>query len=182
LALQADDRDRTLGWADTKEHSMRLWMLAMALQLALAGAAAAQAKDLNYFIGRWDVASRDPASGEVLQVDYNIEAAPGGAWLAGSSASKDGSLNARDMWGRDPLTEEVIRVIFDGSGTFATVRSPGWASDKLVLEGEARSKGGTVRVRETISRISPHQFEARWEAYRNGAWSTYAVEIVTRRA
>ena len=161
---------------------MGLAAMAVGFQLALAGATAAQADDLRYFVGRWDVASKDPASGEVLQVDYSIEAAPGGAWLAGSAISKDGTVSARDMWGRDPLTGEVIRVIFDGGGTFATVRSPGWAGDRLVLEGEARSTGGTVRVRETISRLSPQRFEAVWEAYRNGAWSAYAVETVTRRA
>jgi hypothetical protein len=160
---------------------MRLFGLAIGLQMALAGAAAAQSQDLDYFVGRWEVASRDPGSGEVLQVDYTIEKAPGGAWLAGASASRDRSINARDMWGRDPLTGEVIRVIFDGSGTLATIRSQGWTGDKLVLEGEARSKGGTVRVRETISRQSPQRFEAVWEAYRNGAWSAYAVESVTRR-
>ena len=155
--------------------------LAVGMQLALAGAAAAQPSDLGYFVGHWDVASKDPASGEVLQVDYTIETTPGGAWLAGASASKDGQVSARDMWGHDPLTRELIRVIFDGGGTFATIRSPGWAGDKLVLEGEARSPGGTVRVRETISRLSPQRFEAVWEAFRNGAWSAYAVETVTRR-
>lgn len=157
---------------------------AATLQLALAGAgaAAAQTQDLAWLQGRWDVASKDPASGEVLQFDYRIEAARGGAWLAGASASKDGALNARDMWGRDPLTGEVIRVIFDGSGTFATIRSPGWTGERLVLEGEARSKGGTVRVRETISRLSPDRFEATWEAHRAGAWTPYAVETVTRRS
>lgn len=153
----------------------------MGLQLVAPGAAAAQTQELNYFLGRWDVASKDPSSGETVQVDYLIETAPGGAWLAGASASKDGSLSARDMWGRDPLTGELIRVVFDGSGAFATVRSPGWSGDKLVLEGETRSKGGTVRVRETISRMSPQRFEAVWEAFRNGVWTTYAVETVTRR-
>lgn len=161
---------------------MRRVALAIAIQLALAGGAAAQAHDLNYFVGRWDVVSKDPTSGEVVQVAYTIEKTPGGAWLAGASASRDGALNARDMWGRDPLTGEVIRVIFDGGGTFATVRSQGWAGEKLVLEGEARSKGGTVRVRETISRVSSERFEAIWEAHRDGAWSVYAVETVTRRS
>src|SRR4051812_42649401 len=160
---------------------MRLAAVALGLQLALASSASAQPNDLAYFVGGWEVASKDPASGVVLQVDYTIETAPGGAWLAGASVSRDGSLNARDMWGRDPLTGEVIRVIFDGGGTWATVRSQGWVGDKLVLEGEARSKGGTVRVRETISRVSPERFEAVWEAYRGGAWSAYALESVTRR-
>lgn len=81
--------------------------------------------------------SKDPASGNSVEVDYSIVAAPA---LARSSAAKDGSLNARDMWGRDPLTREIIRVVFDGSGTIATVRSSGWTGDKLVLEGDARSK------------------------------------------
>src|SRR3954468_17942852 len=157
---------------------MRRLALAIGIQMALAGAAAAQTQDLNFLVGRWHVASKDPANGEVLQVDYTIERAPGGAWLAGASASKDRSISPRDMGGRDPLTGEVIRVIFDGGGTFATVRSPGWSGDKLVLEGETRSKSGTVRVRETISRQSPQRFEAVWEAYRKGAWSTYAVETV----
>jgi hypothetical protein len=156
--------------------------MAMALQFALAGAAAAQPDDLRYFVGHWDVSSKDPASGDVLRVDYSIEAARGGAWLAGSSVSKDGSVSARDIWGRDPLTGEIIRLVFDASGAFGTVRSPGWSGDKLVLEGEVRSKGGTIRVRETISRVSAQRFEALWEAYRNGAWSAYAVETVTRRA
>lgn len=160
---------------------MRRVALALGIQMALASVAAAQTRDLDFFVGRWDVASKDPASGEVLQVDYTIEKAPGGAWLAGVSASRDRSINARDMWGRDPLTGELIRVVFDGSGTFATIRSPGWTGDKLVLEGEARSKGGTVRVRETISRVSLQHFEAVWEAYRNGAWAAYAIESVTRR-
>jgi hypothetical protein len=160
---------------------MRLVAIVVGLQIAFAGTAAAQVTDLNYFLGRWNVASKDPATGEVVHVDYSIERTPGGAWLAGASASKDGTLNARDMWGRDPLTGEVIRVIFDGGGTFATVRSSGWAGDKLVLEGEARSGGGTVRVRETISRVSPKEFRALWEAYRDGAWSIYAVETVTKQ-
>jgi hypothetical protein len=161
---------------------MRRVALAVGIQMALAGAAVAQTHDLEFLVGRWKVASNDPANGEVLQVDYTIEKAPGGRWLAGASSSKDRSINARDIWGRDPLTGEVIRVIFDGSGTFATVRSHGWTGDKLVLEGEARSRSGTVRVRETISRVSPRSFKAVWEAYRDGAWSAYAVESATRRS
>lgn len=160
---------------------MRRIALALGIQMALAQAAGAQTQDLNFLVGHWHVASKDPASGEVLRVEYTIEKAPGGAWLMGASTSNDRSINARDMWGRDPLTGEVMRVIFDGSGTFAIVRSHGWTGDKLVLEGEARSKGGTVRVRETISHVSPDGFDAVWEADRHGLWSAYAVESATRR-
>jgi hypothetical protein len=57
----------------------------------------------------------------------------------------------------------------------------GWRGETLVLEGDARSAGGVTRVRETIQRLGPDAFTARWEAYRNGAWSAYSDERATRR-
>ena len=158
---------------------VRAVLLALVLQLGVAAGASAQ-EGVGYFEGRWRVASRDTASGEVLQVAYTVEPTPGGAWLAGAGASADGAFTSRDMWGRDPLSGELIRVTFDGAGTFATVRSPGWRGDRLVLEGEARSKGGVIRVRETIVRQGPRRFEATWEAHRDGEWLAYAIETVTR--
>ncbi|HEY8571915.1 hypothetical protein [Phenylobacterium sp.] len=164
---------------------IRAAVLAIVLQGALASGAYAQAQTqpegVGYFAGRWHVVSRDPDGANPIEVSYAIEPTAGGAWLTGQAASKDGSLSSRDMWGRDPLTGELIRVIFDKSGTRGEVRSKGWEGDKLVLEGEARSKGGTVRVRETITRKGPQRFDAIWEAHRDGKWTPYAVEVVTRR-
>jgi hypothetical protein len=157
------------------------FLTSAALAQGAAPVASAKAEGVGYFVGRWDVASRDPSGGDVLQVAYTVEQTPGGWWAAGAGASSDGSLQSRDMWGRDPLSGELIRVIFDGSGTYATVRSPGWAGDRLVLEGEARSPNGVVRVRETITRLTAQRFEAVWEAYRDGKWVPYALETVTRR-
>jgi hypothetical protein len=71
--------------------------------------------------------------------------------------------------------------VFDSSGAFGVVRAPGWQGDRLVLEGDVRSPGGVVRVRETITRLGPDRFRAVWEAQRNGAWSVYSVEELTRR-
>ena len=85
------------------------------------------------------------------------------------------------MWGRDPATGDIIRFVFDGSGVHALVRSRGWTGDTLVLEGDAQSKGGPMRVRETIRRVAPNVFEAVWEAFRDGVWTAYSVERLTRR-
>ena len=82
---------------------------------------------------------------------------------------------------KDPTTGEIMRIVFDGSGTYAVVRSPGWTDGRLVLEGDARSAGGTVRVRETIRTVSENEFTATWEALRNGSWSAYSIERATRR-
>jgi hypothetical protein len=100
---------------------------------SIARTAQAQANDLAYFIGRWRVSALDPSAGETLEMTYVIAATDGGSWFAGVGASQDGAFNARDMWGRDPLSGEIMRVIFDGSGVFATVRGLpgkviGWSS------------------------------------------------------
>jgi hypothetical protein len=137
---------------------------------------------VDYLIGDWLASAQDPATGKTMSIDYKVERLPGGTWLAGSGLSSDQSLKSRDIWGRDPLTREIMRLVFDSSGAFAVVRSPGWAGDKLVLEGDVRSEGGVVRVRESITRLGPDRFRAVWEAYRNGAWVAYSIETLTRRS
>lgn len=112
-------------------------------------------------------------------IDYRVQTVAGGAWLRGVAEGPD--LRATDMWGRDPRTGEVIRVVFDGSGVYAVVRSKGWAEDTLVLEGDVQREGGPLRVRETIKRIGPDEFEAVWEAFLDGAWTAYSIERLTRR-
>jgi hypothetical protein len=148
---------------------------------AWAQPAAAPGEGVEYLAGRWSASAEDPATKEVLVVDYRVERTGAGTWLAGRAASADGAVNSRDMWGRDPLTNEIVRVIFD-AGAFATIRSPGWTGDRLVLEGDVRSKGGTLRVRETITRLGPDRFRAVWEALRDGKWAPYSIETVTRRS
>jgi hypothetical protein len=164
---------------------LRVLVLAAVLGGALSSAAGAQPvaapEGVDYLVGRWVASAQDPATRETVLIDYNVERAAGGAWLAGAGRARDGSLNSRDMWGRDPLTREIIRVVFDGSGALATVRSPGWEGDRLVLEGDVRSPGGTVRVRETITRLGRDRFRAVWEAYRDGRWAAYSIEDLTRQ-
>jgi hypothetical protein len=159
-------------------------VLGFVLFCALASAAFAQqaapTQGLAYFVGEWRVSARDPATGETLEMSYAVEPTAGGSWFAGAGASPDGAFNARDMWGLDPQTGDVMRVIFDGGGTFATVRARAWDGDRLVLEGDAHSTNGVVRVRETITRITNDRFEAVWAAYRDGEWEVYSVETVTR--
>jgi hypothetical protein len=132
-------------------------------------------------VGAWTVSAEDPGTREAVLIDYRVEPTAGGTWLTGQGKARDGSLNSRDMWGRDPLTREIIRVVFDGSGAFATIRSPGWQGDRLVLEGDVRSGGGTVRVRESLERQGPGRFRAVWEANRSGAWVPYSIETLTRQ-
>jgi agmatinase len=136
---------------------------------------------VEYLIGAWSISAEDPATHETVAADYRVEQLPGSPWLSGQGVSADRSINARDIWGRDPLTGEIVRVVFDASGAWATVRAKGWTGDTLALEGEVRSGGGTVRVRETITRLGPDRFRAVWEAFRDGRWQAYSIETVTRR-
>jgi hypothetical protein len=136
---------------------------------------------LEYFIGSWRADAVDPGTGETLTLSYRVEPTPGGSWVAGFAESGDGAIQSRDMWGRDPLTGGILRVIFNGNGAFATVRSPGWVGDTLVLEGESSAEGRTLRLRETITRVGPDAFRAVWEALRDGTWKAYSDERVTRQ-
>ncbi|HEX8642124.1 MAG TPA: hypothetical protein VF704_13350 [Allosphingosinicella sp.] len=148
------------------------------------GAAPAAAADsgIGYFAGAWDITATDPGNGTSERFSYDVRPLVGSAWISGHGRAVEGGAESRDVWGRDEASGELMRIIFDGSGTYAVVRSPGWQGARLVLEGDARSAGGVVRVRETIIRLGDDEFTATWEAYRNRAWSPYSVERVTRRA
>lgn len=154
---------------------------AAAQDVAPSAAKAAAATDLQYFVGEWRVAARDPRNGKTEAMTYRVEPVLGGTWFAGAGASEEPGFQARDMWGRDPVSGGVMRLAFDGGGSFAQLSSPGWKGDTLVLEGEARHEGGTTRLRQTITRQGPHQFRAVWEALRGGVWTAYSDEQLTRR-
>ena len=155
---------------------------AAAAQAPGPAAAAPAAQDaLAYFVGAWDIVATDP-QGTSARFSYEVRPFVGTGWLSGHGRSDPPGEESRDVWGRDEASGELMRIIFDAGGTYAIVRSPGWQGQRLVLEGDARSAGGVVRVRETITRLTADSFLATWEAYRQGAWSAYSVERVTRRA
>jgi hypothetical protein len=135
---------------------------------------------LQYLVGTWRVVSVDPAGGSDLRVCYLVQPFVGKKWISGVATSATRNFGSKDVWGYDRASGEVIRTVFDVSGTYAVVRSRGWQGDTLVLDGDARSAGGSMRVRETIRRLSDHKFKATWEALRGGKWSAYAVETATR--
>jgi len=138
--------------------------------------------DLAFLIGEWDVVVRTPGEADAATVRYTVRPFSGTAWLSGHGVSPTLGIDARDVWGLDPSTGEVTRTIYDSTGTWGLVRSPGWRSDLLVLEGEARSSGGTVRVRQTIRRVGRDRFSVSWDSFRDGAWRTYSLEDATRRS
>lgn len=164
--------------------------LLLALAAACAGPAAAPVRapaprsklpELDYFVGTWTIAARDPASGQSFTLSYRIEPALGGAWLSGHGVSRERGLEIRDYWGRDAARGGLVRIIFQSDGTFGTVRATGWTGDVLRFEGEARPGGGAaVAVRETITRRGPARFDAVWEAKGAGGWSPYSIERLTR--
>ena len=169
--------------------------LLVAVALATAAPAVAQApsppltersakvapEGLEYLVGTWAGEGRDPSSGETFSFVYRVEPEVGGAWITGYGESKDGGFRSRDIWGREPETGEIMRVIFNDSGGYATVRSPGWKGDTLVLEGESYGPNGSLRLRETITRIGPSEFRAVWEMLKEGEWVPYSIERVTRQ-
>jgi hypothetical protein len=137
-------------------------------------------QDLQYFVGTWHADVEDPRSGTRATLSYTVEPTLSGAWLEGRGHSPELQLWVRDFWGRDPVNGEIVRTIFDSQGIQGTVRSSGWAGDVLVLEGEARTPGRVVRVRETITRVDDATFRAVWELQAEDKWVTYSVEHLRR--
>jgi hypothetical protein len=176
-------------------HMMRLALASFAFILLLAphgasafaetSASASPAahcgRDLNFLLGIWDVSAREPGAEKADRFDYEVRPLVGTAWISGHAKSVELGAESADVWGRDASTGDIIRVIFDKSGTYALVRSAGWQNGRLILEGDALSANGSIRVKETISCINQNEFNARWEALRNGVWSPYSDEHAVRR-
>ena len=108
-------------------------------------AAAPNPPMLDYIVGRWEVDAIDPTTGQAEKIRYEVQRFVGNAWVSGSAKSADPSFAAKDVWGHDPLTGEVIRTVFDSSGTYAIVRSPGWKDDGTPAAGTFRV-GGTYHL------------------------------------
>jgi len=138
--------------------------------------------DLAFFAGTWSATVEDPRNGERSTLTYRVEPVLDGEWLAGYGHSPELNLTVRDMWGRDPISREIFRTIFDSQGIYGVIRSAGWNGDVLVLEGEARTDEGAVAVRETITRTGPSAFRAVWEMRTGDTWVTYSIEELTRAA
>jgi hypothetical protein len=148
---------------------------------AASATVASSISELAYFVGRWRAEARDPSSGKQFQFDYTIEPALRGAWLIGTGFVAALDLEIHDLWGKDPVTGEIVRTIFDSARTSGTVRSRGWTGDTLILEGTATSTGGPATLRETIRRVGPDEFHAVWEARTSETWSPYSIETLRRQ-
>jgi hypothetical protein len=157
-----------------------LLVTALALVSADPGKHSQSLEPLRYLVGTWHVVSVDAGGGEDLHVCYSVQPFVGEKWISGVAKSKTPGFGSKDVWGFDSASGELFRTIFDASGTYAVVRSAGWKGGTMTLNGDARSSGGTMPVRETIVRLSDNQFRATWEAQRGGKWAVYAVETATR--
>jgi hypothetical protein len=137
--------------------------------------------ELDYFVGRWHAEAKNPSNGKTFALEYSVEPALHGRWYVGTGHAAALDLEIHDLWGKDAVTGEIVRTIFDSAQTFGTVRSRGWQADVLVLEGDASTAEGRVTVRETITRKGPDEFHAVWEARVGDTWSAYSVETLRRQ-
>src|SRR5688500_12423947 len=81
--------------------------------------------ELDYFVGRWQAEARNPTTGQTFAMEYSITPVLGGRWYEGNGRAPALGLELRDLWGKDAVTGEIVRTIFDSQQTFGTVRSSG---------------------------------------------------------
>jgi hypothetical protein len=137
--------------------------------------------ELDYFVGRWLAEAKNPMNGQTFALDYRVEPAIKGRWYIGTGHAEALGMEIHDLWGKDPVTGEIVRSIFDSTGTHGTVRSKGWSGDTLVLEGDATTVQGVVHVRETIEKKGADEFHTVWEMKTGEAWQAYSVETLRRQ-
>lgn len=136
--------------------------------------------ELDYFVGTWRAEARDPSTGKTFELVYRVAPVLRGAWYEGSGTAAALDLEIRDLWGKDRETGELVRSIFDSQRTFGTVRSKGWTVNTLVFQGDAVAGGVRTTVRETIERVGPDEFHARWESRTGETWTAYSEEKLRR--
>ena len=137
--------------------------------------------ELDYFVGRWMAEAKNPLNGQTFTLDYRVEPAIKGRWYVGTGYADALGMEIHDLWGKDPVSGEIVRSIFDSTGTHGTVTSKGWSGDTLVLEGDAKTGQGVVHVRETIERKGADEFHAVWEMKTGETWQAYSVETLRRQ-
>lgn len=137
--------------------------------------------ELDYFVGSWRAEAKNPTTGKTFVLEYTVRPALRGRWYAGSGTAAALDLEIYDLWGKDAVSGEIVRTIFDSAQTSGTVRSAGWKGNVLVFEGEVATSGGRVTVRETIEKTGPDEFHAVWESKTGEAWSAYSVETLRRQ-
>ncbi len=139
---------------------------------------------LEFFEGSWRGVGKGSAGAEGMELHFTLSPELGGDWYVGQLVLGDAEeveLEAKHVWGYDPLEKKLVRTFFDSSGLFGTVRSSGWDGDRLVWEGEAITPERKVAVRQTIERKGPDAFEATWEAQLEGdAWTVTSIESLER--
>jgi hypothetical protein len=151
---------------------------------APSGTLAERIESLRPMLGRWRAEARDPTSGNEFVLDYTVTPAVDGAWLVGEGRVESMDLSIHDLWGVDSTSGEIVRVLFDSTGLWGTVRSPGWTGDRgeiLRLEGDVHAAEQRIRVRETITRVGSDELGAIWESEQDGTWTAYSVETLRRR-
>jgi hypothetical protein len=81
--------------------------------------------ELDYFVGRWAAEAKNPQTGDTFPLDYRVEPAIKGRWYVGTGHAAVLGVEIHDLWGKDPVTGELVRMIFDSTGTYGLVRSKG---------------------------------------------------------
>jgi hypothetical protein len=139
-------------------------------------------KELSELAGRWYVRAENPRTGGKFTLQYVLTPILGGRWVRGVGQSEELMLQVEDLWGKDPVTGDLLRVVFDSSGTYGELRSKGWDNQTLTFLGNARSKEhrSAIGVKLTMTRVSPDELKAVWQSQTEDGWSTYSNEVLTR--
>ena len=119
--------------------------------------------DTNYPADAWGPGK--PAT--TAKVTMKVSKEMGGLWYRGEYEVEKTKfvlpLRAVFVIGYDTTAKSSIMMRYDNTGTVSLQTAPGATAEKQVFVGEANVAGKKVKVRDTMTRRGPKQFEHTFE-------------------
>jgi len=146
-------------------------------------------KELNYFVGNWQCKGTGFAF--MGMPEHKTTAAVESTWTLNGywltiyyhedkTATNAHPVAVRIYWGWDEQLKKFASGGVDNMGSYSLQYTPGWEGNKLVLSGETHGGGGTAKVRDVFTKVSPTKLEHMSEIEMNGKWIKLDEETCTK--
>ncbi|WP_197036133.1 S41 family peptidase [Fischerella sp. PCC 9605] len=127
--------------------------------------------EVEFFKGTWECSIQSSPNNKFR---WSLTQGLNNAWLVGFVQVGNNKVS-NDFWRL--VQGRIERFAFTGDGTFVSVTSNGWESQRLKFAGSANQKTGEFQVRQTITTKGNREFRALWERLGNERkWSPFSDE------
>ena len=147
-------------------------------------------KELSYFIGSWQCKGTGYAF--MGMPEHKTSGAVEAKWVLNNywlslryheskTASNPHPVEVNFSWGWDEQAKKFAAGAVDNTGAYYIQFSPGWEGDKLTFDGDIHAGGMTMKVRDTLTKVSAKKVEHVGEIEMDGKWSKLDEETCMKK-